>query len=122
MFGIDQLHPVFVHFPVAFLTLAAGAALWWFLSGMPLARQMTTLLLAAGCLGAFAAYYSNVSQWLGGGGGPVCVDADGDGYCANIAPIDCNDNNAKIYPGANDTRGKQGRDGIDNDCDGVPDK
>jgi len=58
MFGIDQLHPVFVHFPVAFLTLAAGTALWWLLTGAPLARQTTTLLLVTGCLGALAAYYT----------------------------------------------------------------
>lgn len=70
--------------------------------------------------GAFAAYYNTVSQWLGGGGGGGCIDADGDGVCASEG--DCNDNNAKVYPGANDTRGKQGRDGIDNDCDGVADK
>ena len=50
---------------------------------------------------------------------PTCTDADGDGWttCAG----DCNDNNASIYPGANDTKGKAGRDGVDNDCDGTPD-
>ena len=49
----------------------------------------------------------------------TCTDADGDGWttCAG----DCNDKNASIYPGANDTKGKAGRDGIDNDCDGTPD-
>lgn len=53
---------------------------------------------------------------------PSCVDADGDGFCAGAGPgLDCNDNNNKVYPGANDTRGKFGRDGVDNDCDGVPD-
>ena len=66
--------------------------------------------------GAFAAYYGNVSQFLGSGGGSGCTDADGDGVCASQG--DCNDNNNKIYPGANDTKGKQGRDGVDNDCDG----
>jgi Trypsin-like peptidase domain/Putative metal-binding motif len=71
--------------------------------------------------GAFAAYYSKVSAYLGSGsgGGGGCTDADGDGVCASAG--DCNDNNAKIYPGANDTTGKQGRDGVDNDCDGVID-
>lgn len=58
MFGVDQLHPLFVHFPVAFLALAAGTALWWLLTGALLARQTTTLLLAAGCLGAFAAHFT----------------------------------------------------------------
>lgn len=49
----------------------------------------------------------------------TCVDADGDGWttCAG----DCDDNNSKVFPGANDTKGKQGRDGIDNDCNGVID-
>ncbi|MHB0968465.1 MAG: trypsin-like peptidase domain-containing protein [Thermoanaerobaculia bacterium] len=71
--------------------------------------------------GAFAAYYDTVSQWLGGGGGGTCIDADGDGYCTNVAPIDCNDSNPAINPGAKDG-GKAGRDGIDNDCDGKIDK
>jgi hypothetical protein len=35
--------------------------------------------------------------------------------------FDCNDNNSKVYPGANDTRGKWGRDGVDNDCNGIID-
>lgn len=70
--------------------------------------------------GAFAAYYSEVAAFLGaGGGGGGCVDADGDGFCASQG--DCNDNNSAIYPGANDTKGKPGRDGVDNDCDGVID-
>lgn len=58
MFGIDQLHPVFVHFPVAFLILAMGVSLWWLFTGTPLARQMAALLLLAGSLGGFAAYYT----------------------------------------------------------------
>lgn len=53
------------------------------------------------------------------GCGSTCTDADGDGF--TTCDGDCNDNNNKIYPGANDTRGKPGRDGIDNDCDGTPD-
>jgi len=69
--------------------------------------------------GAFAAYYSLVAPYLGSGGGGGCTDADGDGVCASQG--DCNDNNAAIYPGANDTKGKPGRDGIDNDCDGIID-
>jgi len=70
--------------------------------------------------GAFAAYYNAVSSFLGpGSGGGGCTDADGDGVCASAG--DCNDNNNKVYPGANDTKGKQGNDGVDNDCDGTPD-
>ena len=69
--------------------------------------------------GAFAAYYSAVSSFLGPGGGGGCTDADGDGVCASQG--DCNDNNNKIFPGNNDTKGKQGRDGVDNDCDGIID-
>jgi len=58
----------------------------------------------------------------GGGPGPGCTDADGDGHCSiATGGDDCNDSNNKIYPGANDTKGKQGRDGIDNDCDGIID-
>ncbi|HEY0160729.1 MAG TPA: trypsin-like peptidase domain-containing protein [Thermoanaerobaculia bacterium] len=72
--------------------------------------------------GAFAAYYTAVAGILGsggGGGGGGCTDADGDGYC--VTQGDCNDNNASISPGANDTQGKNGRNGIDNDCDGLID-
>ncbi|UCF36552.1 MAG: S8 family serine peptidase [Acidobacteriota bacterium] len=54
----------------------------------------------------------------GGGGGGGCTDNDGDGFCV---PDDCNDNNASVFPGANDTKGRPGRDGIDNDCNGTPD-
>lgn len=67
--------------------------------------------------GAFAAYYSKVAPYLGSGS--TCIDADGDGFCATEG--DCNDSNAAVYPGANDTKGRAGRDGVDNDCDGTPD-
>ncbi len=58
MFGIPHLHPLFVHYPVAFLILAAGTASLWLALGTPLWRQMTAVLLLAGTLGAFAAYYT----------------------------------------------------------------
>lgn len=54
--------------------------------------------------------------------GGTCTDADSDGFCSiETGGADCNDNNSSIFPGANDTRGKKGRDGLDNDCDGTPD-
>ncbi|NOQ94341.1 MAG: hypothetical protein GQ547_06875 [Methylophaga sp.] len=48
----------------------------------------------------------------------VCTDNDGDGYCSNV---DCDDTNSSIYPGHQDSRGRWGRDGIDNDCNGIID-
>jgi hypothetical protein len=38
-----------------------------------------------------------------------CEDADGDGAAVDV---DCDDNNAAIYPGADERC-----DGVDNDCD-----
>lgn len=46
-----------------------------------------------------------------------CTDMDGDGFSAeggDCGSADCNDNNASIYPGANDVC----NDGIDQDCSG----
>jgi len=50
----------------------------------------------------------------------VCFDNDGDGWttCDN----DCDDANRFINPGRTDTSGRWGRDGVDNDCDGVIDR
>ena len=47
------------------------------------------------------------------------TDADSDGFYVEVD--DCNDNDAHVYPGHNDTKGKWGRDGVDNDCDGAID-
>lgn len=51
-----------------------------------------------------------------GGGG---TDADSDGW--TIEEGDCNDNDANVYPGHQDSRGKWSRDGVDNDCNGIVD-
>ncbi len=51
------------------------------------------------------------------GGGSECTDTDGDGWC--IEEGDCDDNNAHVYPGHNDTKGKWDRDNVDNDCNGI---
>ncbi len=47
----------------------------------------------------------------------TCTDRDGDGYFAEggtCGPVDCNDTDASIHPGACDIL----RDGIDQDCSG----
>ena len=62
---------------------------------------------------------SSIDGGGGGGGGGGGTDADGDGY--TVEDGDCNDNDANVYPGANDTRGKRGRDGVDNDCNDIVD-
>jgi serine protease len=50
-----------------------------------------------------------------------CTDADTDGYCANLEPLDCDDNDPNAYPGHPDSKGRWGRDGVDNDCNGIID-
>jgi serine protease len=49
-----------------------------------------------------------------------CTDNDGDGVC--VEDGDCNDNDATIYPGHQDTKGRWGRNGVDNDCNELIDK
>ncbi len=70
----------------------------------------------AGLINAFEAL-----NWMPGDVEPPlqCTDADGDGVC--IEDGDCDDSNPDVYPGANDRRGKRGRDGVDNDCNLVID-
>lgn len=76
-----------------------------------------------GLVQAYAALTYTIGGGGGGGGGeppgPTCVDADGDGYCAIDG--DCNDNDPNVYPGHQDSRGKWGRNGVDNDCNGIVD-
>ena len=55
----------------------------------------------------------------GGGGGGGSVDQDGDGY--TVGDGDCDDTNRRIYPGHPDQKGRWGRDGLDNDCNGIID-
>lgn len=50
---------------------------------------------------------------------PLETDNDGDGY---FTPEDCNDNDPDVHPGHGDRGKKWGRDGIDNDCDGIADQ
>ena len=45
---------------------------------------------------------------------PKPLDKDGDGYSPDVAPKDCNDNDASINPGAKETTGDQ----IDSNCNG----
>ncbi len=56
-----------------------------------------------------------IDEGCGGG----CTDNDGDGWC--IEDGDCDDNDRHVHPGHNDTRGRWGRDGVDNDCNGIID-
>ncbi len=51
--------------------------------------------------------------------GGSLTDNDGDGYYAEQG--DCNDYDRHVYPGHNDTKGRWGKDGVDNDCNGVID-
>ncbi len=53
------------------------------------------------------------------GTGGTLTDNDGDGYYKEVD--DCDDENAHVYPGHNDTRGRWGRDGVDNDCNLIKD-
>ena len=49
--------------------------------------------------------------------GPVCTDNDSDGYDGNCEPIDCDDDDDTVYPGATELW-----DVKDNDCDGQMDE
>lgn len=47
------------------------------------------------------------------------TDLDGDGW--TVEDGDCDDANSNVYPGHQDSKGRWGRDGVDNDCNGVID-
>jgi len=73
---------------------------------------LSILILAVGCGGGGG----------GGGksGGPVCTDADSDGYYAESGcntAVDCNDASSAVKPGAVEVCS----DSLDNDCDGTID-
>ena len=48
-----------------------------------------------------------------------CLDEDGDGW--TTCDGDCDDVNLHVFPGHQDSRGRWGSDGLDNDCDGMID-
>jgi hypothetical protein len=47
------------------------------------------------------------------------TDNDGDGW--SVEDGDCDDNDRHVYPGHQDKKGRWGRDGVDNDCNGIID-
>ncbi|MCS6831682.1 MAG: DUF2231 domain-containing protein [Armatimonadota bacterium] len=58
MYQIPILHPVLVHFPIAFILLAAVTALAWLSWGTRFWRHVTLLLLVAGFIGGLGAYFT----------------------------------------------------------------
>lgn len=86
--------------------------------------------LVAGTAGCFSVSATGDTLYQGNGcwviipgvsaANPSCLDADGDGFF-NLAgcgtPVDCNDQNAAVKPGANELC-----DGVDNNCSGAVDE
>ena len=58
MYQIPVLHPVVVHFPIAFLILAAVTSLVWLVKGSSFWRNVTLILLVAGFVGGLGAYFT----------------------------------------------------------------
>ncbi len=58
MYQIPILHPVLVHFPIAFILLAALTALAWLGWGTRFWRNVTLILLVAGFIGGLGAYFT----------------------------------------------------------------
>ncbi len=73
-YAIPVLHPVVVHFPIAFLLAAAATALVWLVRNTLFWRGTTLLLLLLGVAGAGLAYYSGEEMAAQSEGVPV-VDA-----------------------------------------------
>lgn len=68
--------------------------------------------------GYLASGYDSCYFCVNSCGATTCTDRDGDGYFSEggtCGPVDCNDANAGIYPGACDII----KDGIDQDCSGA---
>ena len=66
---------------------------------------LLVLSFAFGCVG---------EDWFGENGDPSVVDKDGDSFAKDV---DCDDDDAAIYPGA-----KERENCIDDDCDGLVDE
>ncbi|MEJ2420209.1 MAG: hypothetical protein P8018_00495 [Acidobacteriota bacterium] len=58
MYHIPVWHPLFVHFPVAFILSAGACSLGWLVLGYKFWRKATLLFLILGFLGGIAAYYT----------------------------------------------------------------
>jgi uncharacterized membrane protein len=58
MYEIPILHPLVVHFPIAFLFLAALTSLIWLAGGAPFWRNVMLILLIAGFVGGLGAYFT----------------------------------------------------------------
>jgi len=70
--------------------------------------------------GATGSTSQDVTVSDGSGG---CPDADGDGFIdITCGGNDCDDSDPDVHPGHGDKGKKWGRNGIDNDCDGTPDR
>jgi uncharacterized repeat protein (TIGR01451 family) len=69
--------------------------------------SMSVLILNMSFLGVFFVGTDEVSA------DNCCIDNDGDGYCANCEPVDCDDSNPEVNPGATEICDNQ----IDDDCD-----
>ncbi|GBC95706.1 hypothetical protein HRbin16_01499 [bacterium HR16] len=58
MYQIPILHPVVVHYPIAFILLAVLTALAWLGWGTRFWRNVTLILLIAGFIGGLGAYFT----------------------------------------------------------------